>query len=80
MGILATVSQRRGAPETMEAGGQATHCSRISRVRGAIRYPRRAIRHREKGRVIILGRGEPAILYFTTDHLGADFGATEIAA
>ncbi|HTW95639.1 MAG TPA: UMP kinase [Tepidisphaeraceae bacterium] len=80
MGMLATVLNAVALQETMEKMGQPT------RVQSAISIysvcepfiRRRAIRHLEKGRVLILaaGTGNP---FFTTDTCAA-LRATEIAA
>jgi uridylate kinase len=80
MGMLATVINAVALQETMEKMGQAT------RVQSAISIysicepfiRRRAIRHLEKGRVLILaaGTGNP---FFTTDTCAA-LRATEIGA
>src|SRR3954467_655725 len=80
MGMLATVLNAVALQETMEAFGQPTRVlSAISVYSVAEPFiRRRAIRHLEKGRVIILaaGTGNP---YFTTDTCAA-LRATEIAA
>ena len=80
MGMLSTVLNALALQETMESFGQPT------RVLSAIPITtvcepfirRRAVRHLEKGRVVILaaGTGNP---YFTTDTC-ASLRATEIAA
>src|SRR3954463_15740892 len=80
MGMLATVLNAVALQETMEAMGQPTRVmSAISVYSVAEPFiRRRAVRHLEKGRVIILaaGTGNP---YFTTDTCAA-LRATEIAA
>jgi uridylate kinase len=80
MGMLATVLNAVALQETMEAMGQPTRVlSAISVYSVAEPFiRRRAIRHLEKGRVIILaaGTGNP---YFTTDTCAA-LRATEIHA
>lgn len=80
MGMLATVLNAVALQETMEAMGQPTRvCSAISVY--SVCEPfirRRAVRHLEKGRVVILaaGTGNP---FFTTDTCAA-LRATEISA
>jgi uridylate kinase len=80
MGMLATVLNAVALQETMEAMGQPTRVmSAISIYSVAEPFiRRRAIRHLEKGRVIILaaGTGNP---FFTTDTCAA-LRATEIHA
>src|SRR3954468_1765911 len=72
MGMLATVLNAAALQETMEAMGQPTRVlSAISVYSVAEPFiRRRAVRHLEKGRVIILaaGTGNP---YFTTDTAAA---------
>src|SRR3982751_3913092 len=80
MGMLATVLNAVALQETMEAMGQPTRVQSAISVY-SIAEPfirRRAVRHLEKGRVVILaaGTGNP---YFTTDTCAA-LRATEIAA
>jgi len=80
MGMLATVINALALQDALEAAGQAT------RVQTAITMqqiaepfiPRRAIRHLEKGRVVVFaaGNGNP---YFTTDTTAA-LRAAEINA
>src|SRR5215212_7824522 len=78
MGMLATVLNAVALQETMEAMGQPTRVlSAISVYSVAEPFiRRRAVRHLEKGRVIILaaGTGNP---YFTTDTCAA-LRATEL--
>src|SRR5687768_5370897 len=80
MGMLSTVMNAVALQETMEKFGQPTRVmsaiSVYSIAESFIR--RRAIRHLEKGRVVILaaGTGNP---FFTTDTCAA-LRATEIAA
>src|SRR6201996_3075236 len=80
MGMLATVLNAVALQETMEALGQPTRVmSAISVYSVAEPFiRRRAVRHLEKGRVIILaaGTGNP---FFTTDTCAA-LRATEIGA
>ena len=80
MGMLATVLNAVALQETMEALGQPTRVmSAISVYSVAEPFiRRRAVRHLEKGRVLILaaGTGNP---FFTTDTCAA-LRATEIAA
>src|SRR5947207_13827226 len=80
MGMLATVLNAVALQETMEAMGQPTRVMSAIGVYSVAEpfIRRRAIRHLEKGRVIILaaGTGNP---YFTTDTCAA-LRATEIAA
>ena len=80
MGMLATVLNAVALQETMEAMGQPTRVLSAIGVYSVAEpfIRRRAIRHLEKGRVIILaaGTGNP---YFTTDTCAA-LRATEIAA
>jgi uridylate kinase len=80
MGMLATILNAVALQETMEKMGQPTRVQSAISVH-SIAEPfirRRAIRHLEKGRVLILaaGTGNP---YFTTDTCAA-LRATEIAA
>src|SRR4051812_9367073 len=80
MGMLSTVLNAVALQETMEGMGQPTRVmSAISVYSVAEPFiRRRAVRHLEKGRVIILaaGTGNP---YFTTDTCAA-LRATEISA
>src|SRR5437868_2646819 len=80
MGMLATVLNAVALQETMEAMGQPTRVMSAIGVYSVAEpfIRRRAIRHLEKGRVVILaaGTGNP---YFTTDTC-ATLRATEIAA
>src|SRR5215218_9750586 len=80
MGMLATVLNAVALQETMEAMGQPTRVQSAISVYSVAEpfIRRRAIRHLEKGRCIILaaGTGNP---YFTTDTCAA-LRATEIAA
>jgi uridylate kinase len=80
MGMLATVLNAVALQETMEKMGQPTRVQSAISVY-SIAEPfirRRAVRHLEKGRVLILaaGTGNP---FFTTDTCAA-LRATEIAA
>src|ERR1700691_4770629 len=80
MGMLATVLNAVALQETMEKMGQATRVQSAISVY-SIAEPfirRRAVRHLEKGRVLILaaGTGNP---FFTTDTCAA-LRATEISA
>src|SRR5438477_1785439 len=78
MGMLATVLNAVALQETMEAMGQPTRVLSAIGVYSVAEpfIRRRAIRHLEKGRVIILaaGTGNP---YFTTDTCAA-LRATEL--
>src|SRR5437764_2762365 len=80
MGMLATVINAAALQETMEKFGQPTRVLSAISVYSVCEpfIRRRAVRHLEKGRVIILaaGTGNP---YFTTDTCAA-LRATEIAA
>src|SRR5882757_5250569 len=80
MGMLATVLNAVALQETMESMGQPTRVLSAISVYSVCEpfIRRRAIRHLEKGRVIILaaGTGNP---YFTTDTCSA-LRATEIHA
>src|SRR5436190_3446303 len=80
MGMLATVLNAVALQETMEAMGQPTRVMSAIGVYSVCEpfLRRRAIRHLEKGRAIILaaGTGNP---YFTTD-TSAALRATEIQA
>src|SRR5947199_10058112 len=80
MGMLATVMNSLAMQDAMEKLGMVT------RVQTAIEIPpvaepfirRRAVRHREKGRVVILAAGSGSPL-FTTDSAAA-LGAVELNA
>lgn len=80
MGMLATVINALALQDSLEAGGQATRVqTAISMAQVAEPYiPRRAIRHLEKGRIVVFaaGTGNP---YFTTDTTAA-LRAAEIGA
>jgi uridylate kinase len=80
MGMLATVLNAVALQETMEAMGQPTRVLSAISVYSVCEpfIRRRAVRHLEKGRVIILaaGTGNP---FFTTDTCAA-LRATEIGA
>jgi uridylate kinase len=80
MGMLATVLNALALQETMEAMGQPTRVMSAVSVYSVCEpfIRRRAVRHLEKGRAIILaaGTGNP---YFTTDTCAA-LRATEIQA
>jgi uridylate kinase len=78
MGMLATVLNAVALQETMEAMGQPTRVQSAISVYSVCEpfIRRRAVRHLEKGRVVILaaGTGNP---YFTTDTCAA-LRATEL--
>jgi uridylate kinase len=80
MGMLATVINALALQDALEAVGQATRVqTAITMAQVAEPYiPRRAIRHLEKGRVVVFaaGTGNP---YFTTDTTAA-LRAAEIGA
>src|SRR3954468_4810200 len=80
MGMLATVINAVALQETMEAMGQPTRVMSAISVYSVCEpfIRRRAVRHLEKGRALILaaGTGNP---FFTTDTCAA-LRATEIAA
>ncbi len=80
MGMLATVLNAVALQETMEKMGQPTRVQSAISVYSVCEpfIRRRAVRHLEKGRAVILaaGTGNP---YFTTDTCAA-LRATEIAA
>src|SRR5690349_15623478 len=80
MGMLATVLNAVALQETMEGLGQPTRVQSAISVHSVAEpfIRRRAVRHLEKGRVVILaaGTGNP---YFTTDTCAA-LRATEIDA
>jgi uridylate kinase len=80
MGMLATVLNAVALQETMEKMGQPTRVQSAISVYSVAEpfIRRRAVRHLEKGRVLILaaGTGNP---FFTTDTCAA-LRATEIAA
>ncbi len=80
MGMLATVLNAVALQETMEAMGQPTRVQSAISVHSVAEpfIRRRAVRHLEKGRVVILaaGTGNP---YFTTDTCAA-LRATELGA
>ena len=80
MGMLATVLNAVALQETMEAMGQPTRVQSAISVYSVAEpfIRRRAVRHLEKGRVVILaaGTGNP---FFTTDTCAA-LRATEIGA
>ena len=80
MGMLATVINALALQDSLEAVGQATRVqTAITMAQVAEPFiPRRAIRHLEKGRVVVFaaGTGNP---YFTTDTTAA-LRAAEIGA
>src|SRR6202451_2883034 len=80
MGMLATVLNALALQETMEKMGQPTRVQSAISVYSVCEpfIRRRAVRHLEKGRAVILaaGTGNP---FFTTDTCAA-LRATEIAA
>ena len=80
MGMLATVINALALQDALEACGQATRVqTAISMAQIAEPYiPRRAIRHLEKGRIVVFaaGTGNP---YFTTDTTAA-LRAAEVGA
>jgi len=80
MGMLATVINALALQEALEAAGQPTRVqTAIAMAQVAEPFiPRRAIRHLEKGRVVVFaaGTGNP---YFTTDTTAA-LRAAEIGA
>src|SRR5713101_6142956 len=80
MGMLATVINALALQDSLEAVGQATRVqTAIAMAQVAEPFiPRRAIRHLEKGRVVVFaaGTGNP---YFTTDTTAA-LRAAEIGA
>src|SRR3982750_228160 len=80
MGMLATVLNALALQETMEKFGQPTRVMSAIRVHSVAEpfIRRRAVRHLEKGRAIVLaaGTGNP---FFTTDTCAA-LRATEIQA
>jgi uridylate kinase len=80
MGMLATVINALALQEALEAAGQATRVqTAITMAQIAESFiPRRAIRHLEKGRIVVFaaGTGNP---YFTTDTTAA-LRAAEIGA
>jgi uridylate kinase len=80
MGMLATVINALALQDSLEAAGQVTRVqTAISMAQVAEPFiPRRAIRHLEKGRVVVFaaGTGNP---YFTTDTTAA-LRAAEIGA
>ncbi|MBV9934406.1 MAG: uridine monophosphate kinase, partial [Actinobacteria bacterium] len=80
MGMLATVINALALQDALEAGGQQTRVqTAISMAQVAEPYiPLRAIRHLEKGRVVIFGAGT-GNPYFTTDTTAA-LRAAEIEA
>ncbi len=83
MGMLGTVMNALALQDFLEQAGAATRVqSAISMTQVAEPYiPRRAVRHMEKGRVIIFGAGA-GLPYFSTDTVAAqralEIGATEV--
>ncbi|HEY8319587.1 MAG TPA: UMP kinase [Amnibacterium sp.] len=72
MGMLGTVMNALALQDFLEQGGAATRVqSAISMTQVAEPYiPRRAIRHLEKGRIVIFGAGA-GLPYFSTDTVAA---------
>jgi uridylate kinase len=83
MGMLGTVMNALALQDFLEQAGAATRVqSAISMTQVAEPYiPRRAVRHMEKGRVVIFGAGA-GLPYFSTDTVAAqralETGATEV--
>ncbi len=83
MGMLGTVMNALALQDFLEQAGAATRVqSAISMTQVAEPYiPRRAMRHLEKGRVVIFGAGA-GLPYFSTDTVAAqralEIGATEV--
>ncbi|MBM3715826.1 UMP kinase [Microbacterium enclense] len=83
MGMLGTVMNSLALQDFLEQAGAATRVqSAISMTQVAEPYiPRRAVRHMEKGRVVIFGAGA-GLPYFSTDTVAAqralEIGATEV--
>nr|WP_221189452.1 UMP kinase [Microbacterium proteolyticum] len=83
MGMLGTVMNALALQDFLEQAGAATRVqSAISMTQVAEPYiPRRAVRHLEKGRVVIFGAGA-GLPYFSTDTVAAqralEIGATEV--
>ena len=83
MGMLGTVMNSLALQDFLEQAGAATRVqSAISMTQVAEPYiPRRAVRHLEKGRVVIFGAGA-GLPYFSTDTVAAqralEIGATEV--
>jgi len=83
MGMLGTVMNALALQDFLEQAGAATRVqSAISMTQVAEPYiPRRAVRHMEKGRVVIFGAGA-GLPYFSTDTVAAqralETGCTEV--
>nr|WP_194716944.1 MULTISPECIES: UMP kinase [unclassified Microbacterium] len=83
MGMLGTVMNALALQDFLEQAGAATRVqSAISMTQVAEPYiPRRAVRHLEKGRVVIFGAGA-GLPYFSTDTVAAqralEIGAIEV--
>jgi uridylate kinase len=83
MGMLGTVMNALALQDFLEQAGAATRVqSAISMTQVAEPYiPRRAVRHLEKGRVVIFGAGA-GLPYFSTDTVAAqralETGCTEV--
>ena len=83
MGMLGTVMNALALQDFLEQAGAATRVqSAISMTQVAEPYiPRRAVRHLEKGRVVIFGAGA-GLPYFSTDTVAAqralEIGAVEV--
>ena len=83
MGMLGTVMNALALQDFLEQAGAATRVqSAISMTQVAEPYiPRRAVRHLEKGRVVIFGAGA-GLPYFSTDTVAAqralEIGAAEV--
>lgn len=83
MGMLGTVMNSLALQDFLEQAGAATRVqSAISMTQVAEPYiPRRAVRHMEKGRVVIFGAGA-GLPYFSTDTVAAqralEIGASEV--
>jgi uridylate kinase len=75
MGMLGTVMNALALQDFLEQAGAATRVqSAISMTQVAEPYiPRRAVRHMEKGRVVIFGAGA-GLPYFSTDTVAAQRG------
>jgi len=83
MGMLGTVMNALALQDFLEQAGAATRVqSAIAMTQVAEPYiPRRAVRHMEKGRVVIFGAGA-GLPYFSTDTVAAqralEIGANEV--
>jgi uridylate kinase len=83
MGMLGTVMNALALQDFLEQAGAATRVqSAISMTQVAEPYiPRRAVRHLEKGRIVIFGAGA-GLPYFSTDTVAAqralEISATEV--